>query len=283
MKIIFSRKGFDSASGGVPSPIFPDDRILSLPIPDKHSPILYQNIKWNEYNLGSIVSDLTDGRIKPHYGAHLDPDIDPQSLDRHREWKPLFGQIKAAQGHLKNQQVQTGDIFIFYGLFRRVALKNSHLCYVDTEPAVHIIWGWMQIEDVIPVDSWGGKELKWAGYHPHFHKKPDKTNTVYVATKDMFIHGIGSHQIKGAGTFNHYNIRLQLTLLGSNKASIWQLPEWMYPSNGKKPLTYHNHLKRWEKGKGYLLLNAVRRGQEFILDCSCYPESKEWLKEVLSH
>ncbi len=41
---------------------------------------------------------------------------------------------------------------------------------VDTEPSVHIIWGWMQIEDVIPVDAWDGKELKWAGYHPHFHK-----------------------------------------------------------------------------------------------------------------
>ena len=31
MKIILSRKGFDSANGGGPSPIFPDGRLLSLP------------------------------------------------------------------------------------------------------------------------------------------------------------------------------------------------------------------------------------------------------------
>jgi len=52
MKIIFSRKGFDSSTGGVPSPIFPDGKILSLPIPDKLSPIKYKDINWNQYNLG---------------------------------------------------------------------------------------------------------------------------------------------------------------------------------------------------------------------------------------
>lgn len=33
MRIIISRKGFDSKYGGVPSPILPDGRLLSLPIP----------------------------------------------------------------------------------------------------------------------------------------------------------------------------------------------------------------------------------------------------------
>ncbi len=32
-KLILSRKGFDSASGGCPSPIFPDGTMFSLPIP----------------------------------------------------------------------------------------------------------------------------------------------------------------------------------------------------------------------------------------------------------
>jgi len=35
MLVIISRKGFDSSSGGVPSPIFPDGKMLSLPTPDK--------------------------------------------------------------------------------------------------------------------------------------------------------------------------------------------------------------------------------------------------------
>ena len=44
MKLILSRKGFDSSYGKVPSPIFPDDRMLSLPIPDKSSVIKYSDI-----------------------------------------------------------------------------------------------------------------------------------------------------------------------------------------------------------------------------------------------
>jgi len=39
MKVILSRKGFDSSNGGCPSPIMPDGTLLSMPIPsdDKDS------------------------------------------------------------------------------------------------------------------------------------------------------------------------------------------------------------------------------------------------------
>lgn len=280
-KIIFSRKGFDSASGGVPSPIFPDGRMLSLPIPDKQSPIRYKDIKWNEYNLGMVVSDLTNGRIYPSYGAHLDPDIDPQSLRRHEIWKPIFGQVKAAQGHLRNQHIQAGDIFLFYGLFRKVVIINSQLKFASNKLPMHVIWGWLQIDKIINVDSCDKKELKWAMYHPHFHTGPDKTNTVYIAKENLCIPGIDSN-IAGAGIFSHYHAGLQLTKSGSNKLTVWHLPEWIYPTGDRIPLTYHTDLKRWEKDDGYVLLNTVRRGQEFVLDCTCYPEAKAWLEEILT-
>ena len=35
MKIILSRKGFDSSNGGIPSPIMPDGTLISMPIPAK--------------------------------------------------------------------------------------------------------------------------------------------------------------------------------------------------------------------------------------------------------
>jgi hypothetical protein len=41
MKLILSRKGFDSSTGGIPSPIFPDGRMVSLPIPDKSSTLTF--------------------------------------------------------------------------------------------------------------------------------------------------------------------------------------------------------------------------------------------------
>nr|WP_275450862.1 hypothetical protein [Pseudomonas syringae] len=48
MRIILSRKGFDSAAGGCQGPILPDGRLFSLPIPDKASSIwiLRYSIRW---------------------------------------------------------------------------------------------------------------------------------------------------------------------------------------------------------------------------------------------
>jgi len=44
MKIIFSKKGFDTSFGKKPSPIFPDGSMISLPIPDAYSNCPYAAI-----------------------------------------------------------------------------------------------------------------------------------------------------------------------------------------------------------------------------------------------
>lgn len=54
MKIILSRKGFDSASGGCPSFII-GDKLISLPIPDEHTDLEYNNVNICGYNLGEIL------------------------------------------------------------------------------------------------------------------------------------------------------------------------------------------------------------------------------------
>jgi len=36
MKIIFSRKVFDTCNGGFPNPIFENNRMFSIPTPDKN-------------------------------------------------------------------------------------------------------------------------------------------------------------------------------------------------------------------------------------------------------
>ena len=48
MKLVLSRKGFDSSSGGVPSPIFADGTMLSLPIPDDGSSLRYEHLIWRD-------------------------------------------------------------------------------------------------------------------------------------------------------------------------------------------------------------------------------------------
>ena len=128
MKLILSRKGFDSSAGGVPSPILPDGRIVSLPIPDKQSPISYSEIMFNSKSIAALVFELTKGRIPSHYRAHLDPDLVPGSFPRLPGWRPLFGQTGAAQGHLRNNSIGPGDLFLFFGLFRHV--KVMHGSYI---------------------------------------------------------------------------------------------------------------------------------------------------------
>jgi hypothetical protein len=54
MKIILSRKGFDSSYGGYPSPILPDGKMVSLPIPLKDD-LTYSDLEvkagWTYYDL----------------------------------------------------------------------------------------------------------------------------------------------------------------------------------------------------------------------------------------
>ncbi len=44
MKVILSRKGFDSQYGGKPSPILPDGRLISLPIPSQDDKLRYSDL-----------------------------------------------------------------------------------------------------------------------------------------------------------------------------------------------------------------------------------------------
>ena len=91
MRIILSRKGFDSTAGGCPSPIFPDGRMLSLPIPDKRSPIAYQDLSFGDMNVGELVVELTGDAKRNRHCAHLDPDLRADSLPRSPGWKPMLG------------------------------------------------------------------------------------------------------------------------------------------------------------------------------------------------
>src|ERR1035437_653691 len=123
MKIIISRKGFDSSAGKKPSPIFPDGRMLSLPIPDKSSIIAYKDIAGNDWaSVGELAEQLA--YIPPTHRAHLDPDLSVGSIPRADGWKPLFGQEHAAEKHLENQGVGAGDVFLFFGLFQAVVEKS---------------------------------------------------------------------------------------------------------------------------------------------------------------
>jgi hypothetical protein len=281
MKIILSRKGFDSSSGGCPSPLFPDGSMVSLPIPDKQSPIRYHQIRWHEYDLGKIVSDLTKGCVHGDHFAHLDPDLNGESLPRADNWLPLFGQTGTAQGHLRNNGVGIGDVFLYFGLFRDIRIASSSLIWDLNVRARHVIWGWLQVGEVLPVDKCQGSRLDWADYHPHFHRKPDRNNTVYIANASLELPGLPVYP-KGAGVFRRFSSSLLLTAQDAPTTSIWELPKWFFPEDGRAPLSYHGDPDRWQKCSRSTRLNAAARGQEFVLDAKNCPESVRWIYDLIT-
>jgi hypothetical protein len=278
MNIIFSRKGFDSGSGGCPSPILPDGRLFSLPIPADPASIAYQQISWGNYNAGEIVASVTGGKTQADDRAHLDPDLNPGSLKRLPGWRPLFGQAGAAQGHLRNQAVGPGDLFLFFGLFQEAVVVNGRVRLNPKAPRRHIIWGWLQVGEVWPVAQVDREQYPWAVYHPHLQRTPEKNDTIYIAKECLDLPGL---ETAGAGVFTHFQPKLQLTAPGA-AVSVWRLPSWLHPEGRESTLTYHGNSALWTKEEAYTQLRTVGRGQEFVLNAAHYPEAIGWVKDLLT-
>jgi hypothetical protein len=279
MKIIFSRKGFDSGIGGVASPIFPSDEIWSIPIPDATSRMHYRDIVREEQSMGTLVNDLTQGCITPNQHAHLDPDLDVRNLSRTAGWKPLFGQTGAAESHLRNMGVGPDDLFLFFGWFRSVKCVSGVYRYVAGEPDMHVLFGWLQIEQRISVTN---QTLlpTWALDHPHCSRAlPRNANdSLYVATDYLSLPDT-SLALPGGGVFQHFHPMLRLTADGLSR-SVWRLPEWLHPDNSHAGLSYHTSMKRWIHDNDSVLLSTVGRGQEFVFDCKDSPLAHGWLADI---
>lgn len=278
MKLILSRKGFDSSSGGCPSPIFPDGSLYALPIPDKSSSIRYNDIVCPQAPLKDLLSHLTAKRVKGGDRAHLDPDLVVAAYPRLEGWRPVLGQTGAAQGHLAKQGVGVGDVFLFFGLFREVEKLNRRWRFVPGSRPRHVLWGWLQIGTVLKVDELP-PGMDWLAYHPHLHGRQDRNNTLYVASEGMCLGGKALN-LPGAGVFDRLEDKLRLTAKSAVNTSDWELPAWIYPAPGREPLSYHAKASRWRLEGDACFLSSVYRGQEFVLDASVYPEALGWLRSL---
>ena len=280
MKLILSRKGFDSQSGGRPSPIFPNGTLYSLPIPYDPSEITYADLWHGDTNIGEVVEDLTRKCIKRDHDAHLDPDINPVAYRHQAGWQPLFGQSGAAQGHLENQNVRIGDLFLFFGLFQKIEKTSGRWCFVKDAPKQHILWGWLQIGKICKVDEIPKDELPWARYHPHLHPSRGKnaTNTLYIASTAL---DLGNGQIvPGAGCFLKSHEQLVLTNPNGSGVTDWRLPRCFYPDGDKTPLSYHGNCN-WRHNDKYSYVQRTGPGQEFVLDLDQYPSVTDWLTQSI--
>ena len=281
MKIIFSRKGLDAGfEGAIPSPILPSGRMLSLPIPVTRQwrargevGIAYDDLMFEGRPVSAILAEL-GARLNVGQQAHLDPDLDRDRLEsRDHNWRPVFGQTGASQGHLENQGIGADDLFLFFGRFRHSSCKNA-------DEDLHVIFGWLQVGDICRVRE--QKPHDWLNYHPHVVNASlyEQNNTVYIAADRLKLAGLDSAG-PGAGTFSHFKNSLQLTA-PSQPVSHWRLPRWFHPYDdpARPALTYHDNPRRWTPEDGHVILRAVPRGQEFVFDTLDYPEANGWLKEL---
>lgn len=268
MKIILSRKGFDSQNGGQPSPIMPDKKtMLSLPIPLPGQNILYNELSYNNKSYLEIIQELKPNtKILEQPYCHLDPDIRKDVYkNRLENWKPIFGQCDAAQGHLN--EIEKDDIFLFFGWFRETEYKSGKLTYKVGSQDLHIIYGYLQV--ACKYKNGDEKPFpEYASLHPHAMGKfkNSKNNCIYIAKDNLSL----NENLKGADTLN-YNKNLVLTKQKMTR-SKWDLPDFFK----QLKISYHNE-NSFKKD----YFQSAKKGQEFIMQAN--DELINWTKNLIEN
>ena len=277
MKIIFSRKGFDSQYGRVPSPILSDGSLLTFPIPSRYGRPL-GDIQGPLGPMHELASDLTQGAITACTSVHLDPDLSDGSVARRPGWMASLGQVGSAQKHHAKQGVGPGDVFLFFGWFRQAERVGDRWRYVPGAPNLHALFGWLQVGQVHKVDA--SECPEWLADHPHVQHAAHigVNNTIYVAGKSL----AGSRQrVPAAGVFRNWGPDLQLTAPGCSR-SVWRVPRWLLKNPEQPTLSYHRDPGRWRLDNDWAILQSVGKGQEFVIDVGNCTEASQWLESLVS-
>jgi len=117
---------------------------MPIPSDDKDS---YDDLCYNGTPYSRILQQLAPKKTFEH--CHVDPDIRDECRAKSIEgWKPGFGQSGSAQGVLDNAGVEPGDLFLFFGWFRKVELYNGCYRFIRTSRGgfydhsdMHVIYG----------------------------------------------------------------------------------------------------------------------------------------------
>ena len=283
-KLVLSRKGFDGENGRIASPILPNGRLVPLPIPGPREKLRMADLDVDPECLAKLLSDLSKRhRLSIKTRVHLDPDLAGGKRLGIRGWRPSLGQTGIAQGHLAKQGVGKGDVFLFFGWFRRVEEHVGRWRYDPGAPNQHLMFGWLEIGEVVPVMAEGRRYVakhRWIADHPHLASSDrfrERNNTLYVASPRSTLGGYPG----GGGLFPYDRPELHLTREGSTR-SVWKLPAWFLPRRDRTPLTYHEDPDRWTRRGAHCELQSVAKGQEFVLDLERRPEAGPWLRHLVS-
>lgn len=281
-RVVLSRKGFDSEHGCIASPILSDGTMISLPIPGAEGTVSYDDLSLNGHSFGKLVTDLRAKRktrnkeiklLSAADRAHLDPDLIREVCQRKPGWRPAFGPGANQVTTLRKQGVRKGDLFIFFGWFKRCELYGGAYRRSSGAPDVHVMFGYLRVGDIIRLSY--DPVPEWAKDHPHFQFSDFKENTLFVAADHLGLPGV--MDLPGAAAFPKFADVLQLTAPGMTR-SWWRLPKWFYPEKGVSPISSHERSDRWHLQGDTCLLKSVDLGQEFILK---HPKAIEWITDLI--
>ena len=242
MKLILSRKGFDSASGGGPSPIVGGVPI-SLPIPDSKG---YSRTSYAMLGLGEHVAKASRGRLGARDLCHHDPVFTAQG-------RAMLGQCGAAQSHLAGQGVGAGDLFLFCGLFQEEGQQKKRGPH-------HRIFAWLRVEEVLDLTCCDAQRLEQLRRQSFPHA--------------LGLHASNDHVYIGTGAAaRQASPDLRLTV-EEGPPSLWHLPSFFAETG----LSYHGKPARWLPGGR---LQSVARGQEFVADIGEREDALEWTETII--
>jgi len=257
----------DASSGGFASPIFPDHTMHSIPIwggetsPHKYGDLAF---KYQNQPLHTVMNDFTNQfRTWENVGCHHDPMLfeSPKCL--------VLGQADRAEGHLRNQGVGVGDLFLFFGWFRQIEYRDERWSYVKDAPDVHQIWAFMKVEKKLAIDSDANKlavleSFPFLSEHPHIKrlKTGDKKESIYVS---------GQHEL-----LTYAQDRCLTDIKKYQGRSTWRLPAVF-----NQPKAF-SHLKIFESDVDDVVIRYRGFGQEFVLDLDKLDSEKD-RQEIVAH
>lgn len=161
--LILSKKGFDTENGGGPSPILPDGRMLSLPIPEPRQGVCaarYGELLIGRHTYADLLSRL-GYRVSSTAATHLDPDLVATARTRPPGWRGMFGKVDQAESHLANNGVGKGALFLFWGWFEHFDGSRP----ISRSPGFSALYGYLEVEEVLPIGSCG--QPPFVSDHPH--------------------------------------------------------------------------------------------------------------------
>ena len=264
-KLSLSKKGFDTENGGSPSPILPDGRMVSLPIPEPRTGASSPPYEQLTLDGGSLIRIMRRAgcNVAADAAAHVDPDLVEELLPREQGWRGMFGQVDSAEAHLANQGMGSGALFLFWGWFAPCQADGT----LTDKKGFSAIFGYLEVDYVLAVGTDAIPDF--VQHHPHVDEAyPRQRNRIYVARERLSWNPARP----GWGVFR-YDPQLRLSTDASR--SQWRLPRVFHPDNGCE-LSYCT--VTGPPGE-QVDVQVPGRGQEFV--CEMSPEIAAWARQLI--